>query len=305
MQLRYDDDFLEGAVFVRSNSRQQGPAAAQVRRFHREREKLYSILDPDERNTAFFQLHLEWFREWRLERLLLELLDEFALLRENLSTVAFHKARAQRDEGAELYVGPEHGRVAMVALRCERFERPDELASFLRHEFSHLHDMVDPVFGYSPQLHLPGQNPAQQRLTRERYRLLWDITIDGRLDARSRATVQERDGHRRGLHGAFSFWPEDKREEVFEWLWLNPNPQHEQLLAIAADPRGLKQTNQPAAGAPCPLCGFPTFHWADAASLSGKPLAAIQREFPAWTPEQGACRRCHEIYRLAEPALAV
>jgi hypothetical protein len=305
MQLRYDDDFLEGAVFVRANGRQQGPPPAQVRRFHREREKLYSVLDPDERNAAFFRLHLDWFREWGLEKLLLELLDEFALLRANLSAAAFHKARTQRDEGAELYVGPEHGKVAMVALRSERFERPEELASFLRHEFWHLHDMVDPAFGYSPQLHLPGQNAAQQRLTRERYRLLWDITIDGRIAARSRAPASEGAPHRVGFDHAFNFWPEDKREEVFDHLWRNPNPRHTELLAIAADPRGVKQASQPADGAPCPLCGFATFDWAEAASLSGKILSAIQREFPVWTPEQGACTRCHEIYSLAQLSFVV
>ena len=63
MELRYDDDFLEGAVFICANSRRHGPPPLQVRRFHHTRERLYAILDPDERNTAFFQLHLEWFRE--------------------------------------------------------------------------------------------------------------------------------------------------------------------------------------------------------------------------------------------------
>ena len=64
MQLRYDDDFVEGAVFIRASSRRHGPPSLQVRRFHGAREKLYAILDPDERNTAFFNLHLDWFREW-------------------------------------------------------------------------------------------------------------------------------------------------------------------------------------------------------------------------------------------------
>jgi len=66
MQLRYDDDFVEGAVFVCASGRGHHPPPLQVRRFHGEREKLYAILDPDERNTAFFKLHLEWFREWEL-----------------------------------------------------------------------------------------------------------------------------------------------------------------------------------------------------------------------------------------------
>ena len=55
----------------------------QIARFQREREKLYAILDPDERNTAFFKLHLDWFREWGLEKLITDLLKEFPLLPEN------------------------------------------------------------------------------------------------------------------------------------------------------------------------------------------------------------------------------
>ena len=297
MQLRYDDDFVEGAVFVKANSRSAPVASLQLRRFHHAREKLYLILDPDERNTAFFQLHLEWFREWALEKALLDLAAEFPLLRETLGTLVFRKARMKSDEGAELYVSAETGRAGVVALRVERFEQPPELARFLCHEFMHVHDMVDPAYGYSPRLHLPGQNASQQRLTRERYRLLWDITIDGRLLSSSRSTVGHREQHRAAFDRAFGFWPESKRDGLFERLWKNPGPCHGDLLALAADPREVRSSPEPTPGAPCPLCGFATFAWADADGLRGQTAAAIQNEFPEWTPAQGACRRCVEIYR--------
>ena len=66
MQLRYDEDLVEAAVFVRASGTGRGIPRLQLARFHREREKLYAILDPDARNTAFFKLHLDWFREWGL-----------------------------------------------------------------------------------------------------------------------------------------------------------------------------------------------------------------------------------------------
>ena len=69
MQLRYDEDFIEAAAFLCTSGRRKGVPSLQIARFHREREKLYAILDPDERNTAFFKLHLDWFREWGLEKL--------------------------------------------------------------------------------------------------------------------------------------------------------------------------------------------------------------------------------------------
>ena len=307
MQLRYDDDFVEGAVFVCSNRRRCGPPPLQIRRFHRAREKLYSILDPDERNTAFFNLHLEWFREWGLEKALLGPADEFPLLRSAVNALVFRRARIKRDEGAELYVGAEHGRAGVVALCVERFVRLEELACFLRHEFAHVHDMLDPAFGYSAEVQLPGRNAAQQRLTRERYRLLWDIAIDGRLTGSTRATTGSRGQHRVAFDLAFGFWPEVRRDEVFDWLWANRQPRHTDLLALASDPRGLDAAAGPAPGAACPLCGFGTFAWADSNGFSAPTMAAIRAEFPKWTAAQGACRRCVEIYRIAgaRNALAV
>src|SRR5215471_13108271 len=104
MTLRYDEDLLEAVVVRCTAAKLKGVPSLQIARFGRERERLYSILDPEERNSAFFKLHLDWFREWGLERLVLEPLREFPLLWESLRALAFRKARDRKDEGAELYV---------------------------------------------------------------------------------------------------------------------------------------------------------------------------------------------------------
>src|SRR5262245_35731115 len=114
MHLRYDEDLIEAAVFVCTSRRQSGIPSLQIARFHREREKLYAILDPDERNTAFFKLHLDWFREWQLEQTLTDRLDEFPQLRATLEVLAFRRATRRNDEGAELYVNAQTGRTAVV-----------------------------------------------------------------------------------------------------------------------------------------------------------------------------------------------
>lgn len=313
MQLRYDEDFIEAAAFLCTSGQRKSVPSLQIARFHREREKLYGILDPDDRNAAFFKPHLEWFREWKLEKIFTGLLSEYPSLYSALNMLAFRKARARTEEGAELYVQNGDGealtpvsRNAVVALRAERFARDEDLIPFLRHEFMHLHDMVDANFGYSPQLHLSGQNASQQRLTRERYRLLWDITIDGRLTNAGRATVGDREVHRTAFERAFGFWPEQKRDVIFGSLWNGQRPRHAELLEIASDPREVKCSQEPLPGAPCPLCGFSTFQWAGAEQLGGEVGKAMLREFPHWTPEQGACERCAEIYAstAVQPTLA-
>lgn len=338
MQLRYDDDFLEAAVFLCASGRRSGVPSLQITRFHRERERLYAILDPDERNAAFFKLHLDWFREWGLEQPLTEVLAEFPLVREQLAVLAVRKSTGKNDEGAELYVNEAGQRTGLLALKPERLagqrsadfsplqrgmvesdraipESHDQMTlkqaearapmavhDFLRHEFTHLHDMLDPAFGYSPALDLPGLNAAQIRLARERYRLLWDITIDGRLAAAGHAPLQPREHHAAAFARGCSFWPEQKQAATFNSLWRCRAPRHADFLALIADPRGLRDAHRPAPGAPCPLCDFPTFHWADAGTLPFEIRQRIAAEFPAWLPDQGLCNRCLEAYQAASPS---
>jgi hypothetical protein len=299
MQLRYDEDFVEAAAFLCASGRRKGVPSLQIARFQREREKPYAILDPDERNTAFFNLHLEWFREWGLEKLLTDLLKEFPLLSEKLNVLAVRKTRNKNDDGAELYVNETGQRSAILALRPESFEQDAALRDYVRHEFTHLSDMLDAAFGYAPTLDLPGLNGAQQRLARERYRLLWDITIDGRLAAAGHSPLAVREQHAAAFARGYSFWPLERQTETFNSLWSNGAPRHAQFLALIADPRGLREAHRPAPGGSCPLCDFPTFAWADADALLPEITARMKAEFTAWKPEQGLCGRCLETYQAA------
>ncbi len=298
MQLRYDEDFVEAAVFLCASGRRKGVPALQISRFHRQREKLYSIAGPDDRNAAFFRVHLDWFREWGLEADLRAVLAEFPLM-EKLGVLAVRKAQSESDEGTELYVNEEGQRTGVLALRLERLAQEAGLTTYLRHEFTHLHDMLDATFGYSPALDLPGLNQAQIRLARERYRLLWDITIDGRLAGSGHAPLTRREVHAEAFARGYSFWTADQRAAVFESLWLGRNPNHSQFLSLIADPRGLRDADRPAPGASCPLCGFPTFDWADPSATPPALLGHVRAEFPHWSTEQGLCSRCLETYEAA------
>ena len=52
-------------------------------------------------------------------------------------------------------------------------------------------------------------------------------------------------------------------------------------------------------GGSCPLCGFPTFEWAEVSALGEATRVLVRKQFPNWTPEQGACNRGLEIYEQA------
>jgi len=299
MQLRYDETLVEAAVFLCANGRGPVVPPLQVRRFHHERERLYSILDPEARNDAFFKLHLEWFREWGLENRFSGVLSKFAILQDNLATLAIRRAQSPKEEGSELYVNEAGQRTGVLAITPRRFTTDPALPEFLRHELTHLQDMVDPAFGYSPELYLPGLNRAQEAVARERYRLLWDISIDGRLCRAGHAEPRRKESHATAFASAYSFWPVPRREQVFDALWQGAIHGHAAMLELISDPRDLHGSRQPGPGVACPLCGFPTFHWGAPDTISERVLARITAEFPDWSADRGICGRCLETYEAA------
>ncbi|MBI4659839.1 MAG: hypothetical protein HY735_13445 [Verrucomicrobia bacterium] len=299
MQLLFDDELIESVVFLCASGKSPGVASLQIRRFHAERERAYSVLDPDERNAAFSRIHRAWFREWGVEQCLLSALAEFPILEKSVHAAAFRTARRKNEEGAELYVNAAGERHAIVAVRSERFADRQSLLAFLRHELMHVSDMVAPAFGYSREMGEAGQTASQLRVVRERYRLLWDITIDGRLTRSNRCTVAAFEERRSEFDRAYGFLDAAKRSAVFDSHWNAVQPRHRDLILLASDPRRLNASNLPVPGAPCPLCDFATFEWAELRALKSETANAIQKDFPGWTVEQGACFRCAEIYEAA------
>jgi hypothetical protein len=254
------------------------------------------VLDPDDRAAAFARVHANWFREWGLASILGSAAGRFAVLRQALTALAFRKARGRNDEEAELYRDAEGQCRGIVALRSERFSDDLVLTPLLHHELAHLADMVDERFGYSPDLAPLGQTVSQQRLTRERYRVLWDLSIDGRLTQRGLATVAGAAQRRQELDRGFAFLPEDRRLDLFAALWGGQLARHNDLLQIASDPRGLHHRHTPVPGGTCRLCGFAAFHWTDPATLRPEATKRIRSEFPGWTETESVCARCAEIY---------
>jgi hypothetical protein len=299
MTLLFDEDLVEAVTFLWAGVRRPGVSTLEVRRFQSERERAYSVPDPDARNAAFARVHLAWFRQWGLEQQLTGVVARFPRLDPALAALGFRTARTRSEEGAELYVNAEGTRHGIVALRPGRFEDAVWLARLIHHELMHLSDMVDPAFGYSPEINRPGWTASHLRLIRERYRLLWDVTIDGRLTAAGWPAAATRDQRRVEFERAHTFLSSEKRRHAFETLWNADSPRHEQLLALAENPRELTGALQPSPGAPCPLCGFSTFDWSDVLSLGPEVIGGIQRDFPAWNSDQGACSRCAEVYSAA------
>lgn len=295
VELEYESEFLERAVFLCTRRREPAVPVAQVTRFHWERERAYQVLDPEERERRFFEIHLAWFREWGLEWAWRRFWAEHWDLETRLQRLLLCRPRPGLDPGADLYVDAEGKASLVLALSPEMLVSGRGLEAFLRHEFLHVRDMLAPDFGYEPGLTVAGLPPGFERLVRERYRLLWDVSIDGRLAAAGYPGLASRTDHAAALARGFPFWSEQRREEILQRLWSGVSPRHADLLGWAADPREVRRQSAPVPGAPCPLCGFPTFDWAPEVQIRAVE-AAVRREFPWWRPEAGLCGRCGEVY---------
>ena len=299
MKLLFDDDLIETALSRWAAGVWPESSTLLIRRYHAERERCYSILDPDDRNAAFHRVHRSWFEECGLCERLMLCARHFPQLSRGLASLSFRQARSKSDEGAELYVNLEREQQGIVALRPDRLALHSVLAPWLHHEFMHLNDMLDPAFDYSPELEALGLTPSEQRCVRERYRLLWDIAIDGRLAQRQLPSIADQPARRSEFDRGYGFLTSERREALFADLWSGRLATHPQLLSLAADPRALSGLQIPVPGAHCPLCGFSAFDWADPQQLPPDALPRIHREFPHWHRTHGLCARCAEIYTAA------
>ncbi|MCC7518622.1 MAG: hypothetical protein IT578_05500 [Verrucomicrobiae bacterium] len=284
MKIRFDRDLIEAAYLS------AGP------REDLDREELYDLRDERERNEAFGAHHARWFRKAGFEARLLGAFAEWPRVGENCEEAVLRRVRNPADEFAELFRNREGLSRVGVGLRASRLTDGSYLP-FLRHELAHLDDMFDPGFGYPGEV--PRDPSPAAQLRRERYRILWDLRGDSRLQRRfpdapdfSKALAR----HRSEFERVFSFMDLAEREALFDEITSETSAPHARLWEVACDPRHLRgRESVEAPGAECPLCRFSTFQWAsNEARETAAP--AIRNEFPDWRPEHGCCERCAEVY---------
>jgi hypothetical protein len=233
--IRIEPRLLEEATFLALRGHPE------LRSFDLERTRLYEIDDMDERERRFRALHTIWFTRLDLGRPLDQALDEQPLIRAGTRCCLVARTTGARDEGADLHVDPlaggsPAGRTLLVRLQPEAFLFPDRLLVFLRHELQHVADMLDDRFGYEPALPVAGPDPARQRLLLDRYAVLWDISVDGRLERRGQAADGVKPIRRREFERAFPTLGE-RGALLFEHLYAGDSPMHAGLMAIARDPQ--------------------------------------------------------------------
>ena len=168
----------------------------------------------------------------------------------------------------------------------------------LRHELQHIADMVDPAFGYDPAPVFLREEPERSSLILERFRVIWDTTIDGRLTRRGHAAPGARELRQREHRGLFGFLGPLADRELERWF-REDHPTFDLILGAALAPGGASQASTNGPGRPgfCAICRCP----APCTDLPSTPLASrveeeVRLDFPGWSPEHGLCPQCFELY---------
>lgn len=311
MDIRYIPSLMERVVLEAIRRREAMGDLRLSTEYHRLVDPIYER-PPVEREARFNAVHQQVFRALGFEDAVRQALDEYPNLAGRVESVVVTTA-TRREEEADLIWGTSRA-ASMPAIglkvRPERFLDPSALQRFLRHELMHVWDMLDPSFRYEPENGLPGGSSTEINMLKDRYRMLWDLSIDARVIRTAKDTVSDQDGRRTEFRALYRKLPPVQADAVFERLWDADRPSHEELLAMARDVRVLLErtgmtdtiahpgvrTLMP--GTPCPLCRFPTFAWAeDVDLLPAEVLDAVRMDYPEWTPEDGACERCLEAYQ--------
>lgn len=180
IRTEYDPDLIEKTVRLAAR---QDPAFE--RALHEVIDPLYALEDEDERPRAFTRAFGRAFAGRGLMRRIEQLLVEYPDIHPHVDRCIVRTAARRRFEGVELLVrtpdDPADARRHTLLIQVCPSTLLEDGASHLhlRRELLHVADMLDPAFAYRPD-DLAGASP-QDNLVRDRYRVLWDAYVDGRL----------------------------------------------------------------------------------------------------------------------------
>ncbi len=312
IEIEVDPMLTEEVVLSELNRRDLTQDGDAIEDYHQRVDPLYD-LPSKEKMAKFKEIHADLFSVFGFEKILKEILDEFPLINNRIKKIYF--LRAIKEEIADLTTDDEfqgeksdkQPDTVIARLSADSFSNIEHLNMVTRHELMHIHDMLDENFGY--KLILPALPPLEKTLVINKYRIIWDIYIDTRILRNGQNTIRDKDAHYKDFDSTYLKIPKLERKQIFEGLWEIETLTHDEILELSRDVNKLisKFTSHKEKiflpGNPCPLCKFPTYDWMTNLEdrTDEEVILIIQKEFPNWTPNDGACERCIECYHTLSP----
>lgn len=327
MDIRFQPALLQEVIdsFAEKTEREGDPTY--YNEFHEVADPIYEKFSLDDREPEFKKLYQHLFAKWGFADILRDGFEEFPDLKEKIGIVLVRGVLKEDQEGVDILRKwgtveeklarqfEEKGQKGVgIKLIPRRFYDP-AINRYLRHEFTHISDMLDSAFGYDPDTKV-GMNPGEEHLLLNRYRVLWSLHVDSRIARSGKEPMFSREYRLREFRSWYRKIPPTQVESVFEGLWQTEYFTHAELVEMSQDTvrvmeraveveEGELPADVPAKpllmpGFPCPLCRFPTYSWVEELEEKVEPyvLDYIRENHPGWDVEYGACDRCVEVYRL-------
>ncbi|OGW86299.1 MAG: hypothetical protein A3C35_01825 [Omnitrophica bacterium RIFCSPHIGHO2_02_FULL_46_11] len=295
MKLTFEPSFVENAVFLAIRRCEEKGSRDLAQKWHAERNRIYTIKDDQVRNKAFKQLDDQWLARLGLRTRFEAILNSFSILQSDSLIIHIQRALARKDEGSELYVQGDV-KTNLVKLQTMRLFEGDYVEKFLRHEWLHISDMLDPIFQYSPHVVLSGRSELEDNLIRDRYRLLWDLYVSARLLKMGFYILIPLAQQKQFIDRAFSKWTAEAREKIFQEILDQKHQTQSDFLGLARDEKLTVPLGQ--GGLLCPLCHFTSFDPLDlSAQQDAVIIKKIQRDYPDWNTDLGICQNCFDLYQ--------
>jgi hypothetical protein len=279
--------------------------------YHEQRDSIYD-LEQELRPKKFKELDNDFFNRLGYDGFLKEVLEEFPKLKGKIEEVHVRRATTKQNEGSNIV---DRGRKILIRLYPELFIEGATILNILRHELMHVSDMMDENFGYKVEEF--NCSPMEERMINDRYRLFWDIFVDGRLVKEGRETIADKDGRRKEFDSFYIKLPKVTRDIIFDKIWCgDATITHDKMIEMAKDVDNLlvlaegteakeldevkeeAQASGPLPGTPCKLCGFPSYDWIEEIGDDEEIVNIIREDFPDWSIKDGICSRCSEHFKI-------
>jgi len=310
LDILYDQQLVDDIVYKGLAEKEKIGDLALYNEYHEKRDAIYEI-EQEQRPKRFKALDNEFFNRLGYDGYIAEMFDEFPDIKEVVENVNIRRATTRQNEGSNVV---DEGRKVIIRLYPELFIEGKEIRRVLRHELMHVSDMMDEKFGYKADDDF-GLSPMEERIIRDRYRLFWDICVDGRLVNKGLETIATREERKREFDSFFSKIPEESKELIFKKIWdaeealthdrmVELSKDINKVLALAAEGRSPEEFEEetkklgPLPGTTCPLCGFPSFDWVEEVTEDEEVVKILKKDFPDWEPHDGVCSRCAEYYKV-------
>lgn len=250
MTIEYEQSLVETAVFLGVREDESQECA-----FHLAIDPLYEIPDAELRQQEFAPVYRDFFSKLGFDQLVAGLLAERPAVGEGVDRCVVREAARQKAESAELLVQePVSGdgcprRTLVIQICPQSFLDSERFVSSMRRELLHVADMLDEAFGYEREA-FPGPL-SRQSLQRDRYGVLWDIYVEGRLDGEGWGESRAKERLQQAFVRVFENDVAQADVDVFRRLFDAPSLTHRCFMDWAREPNllfGSSRDSREAAG---------------------------------------------------------